>query len=120
MEERDKICNVFFNMYSKGFDRYPTVGELADTVIKNADIIIKALRYKATENQQKNEENVVYVSRYSGGYGDNVYSGILYVGVDYKEAVLKIKGFSFPDEYNNFGWISVWENGKHVKDIESI
>lgn len=56
-----------------------------------------------------------YVSVYEGGFGDDHYQGILYAGQDFSLAEQALIDFTFPDDYNNYGYIQVWIDGKIVE-----
>jgi hypothetical protein len=61
-----------------------------------------------------------YVATYTGGYGDNHYFGILYAGTNLKKAKQSVLDFKFPDEYNNYGEVDVWQDGVLLKTIGVI
>ena len=61
---------------------------------------------------------IIYVATYTCGFGDENFSGNLYVGCYYDKAVKSITDFSFPSDSNQWGNIEFWENEELMKNQE--
>ena len=59
-----------------------------------------------------------YVAIVSCGRSDNRYVNNVYAGESERDAKIAIDLFDFPSEWNRFGGIEKWVNGKLVKTIE--
>lgn len=61
-------------------------------------------------------ENIIYQVEMLCGYGDEHYCDTIYVGTDHNKAKEICNAYTFPSEYNQFGKIVHWDNGKKVKE----
>jgi hypothetical protein len=79
----------------------------------NSDILKVSGRRSEQEGKMR-----VYVAMATFGYGEDRSFETVYAGLSEQEARDALKNYHFPDDWQNFSYIDVWENGKIVQHIE--
>jgi hypothetical protein len=58
----------------------------------------------------------VYVTSMSSGRHDEQFNDVAYAGTDYNAAYAAAQVYNFPSEWQTFGYIQTWEDGKRIDD----
>jgi hypothetical protein len=66
------------------------------------------------------EGMLTYVSVATWGSYEDHGTNTLYAGPNYTQAKHVLEDFTFPDEWNNWGWIEAWYNGIKAPTIKYV